>query len=133
MYRGMAPQHELAGSSFEIPTGAHNTIERDVDDSLLTKHVGGGGVFSTPAMIGLMEWCSHRAVEEFLPQGHTTVGFEVCVRHLAASEPGARVVVRSRLTRVEGRKLFFEVECHEGDKLCGTGTHRRVVVPSWPR
>ena len=39
----------------------------------------------------------------------------------------------SRLNRVEGHKLWFDVECHEGEKLCGTGTHRRMIVPAWPR
>lgn len=116
-----------------LQPGAENRIERDVDESLLTTHVGGRGVFSTPAMIGLMEWCSHGAVAPLLPEGFTTVGFEVCVRHLAATEPGGHVTVRSRLVKVDGRKLFFDVECHEGDKLCGSGTHRRVVVPAWPR
>ena len=94
------------------------------------RHVGGRGIFATPAMIGLMELCSHRSVEPFLPEGMTTVGFEVCVRHLAPTAPGGRVTVTSKLTRVDGRKLFFDVECREGEKLCGNGTHRRVVVPA---
>lgn len=127
MDRAKDAQEEMA----QLQPGAHNTIEREVDDSLVTTHVGGRGVFSTPAMIGLMEWCSHGAVSALLPEGYTTVGFEVCVRHLAATEPGARVTVTSQLTKVDGRKLFFDVQCHEGLKLCGTGTHRRVVVPAW--
>ncbi len=113
-----------------LVTGAENSLERDVDDTLVTTHVGGRGVLSTPAMIGLMESCSHAAVSPLIPDGYTTVGFEVCVRHLAATAPGSRVRVRSHLTKVDGRKLFFDVECHEGEKLCGTGTHRRVVVPA---
>jgi len=78
-----------------------------------------------------MELCSHRSVEKLLPEGYTTVGFEVCVRHLAPTAPGGRVSVTSKLTRVEGKKLFFDVECREGEKLCGTGTHRRVIVPGF--
>jgi predicted thioesterase len=116
-----------------IEPGVEGTLERDVDGSLLTSHVGGHGIFATPAMIGLMELCSHRSVEPQLPDGYTTVGFEVCVRHLASTEPGGHVTVTSKLTRVDGRKLYFEVECREGDKLCGSGTHRRVMVPAWPK
>ena len=114
-----------------IEPGVEGTLERDVDGSLLTSHVGGHGIFATPAMIGLMELCSHRSVQPLLPEGFTTVGFEVCVRHLASTEPGGTVTVSSKLTRVDGRKLFFDVECREGDKLCGTGTHRRVIVPEF--
>ena len=93
-------------------------------------HVGGKGVFATPAMIGLMEWASHEAVEDVLPDGHTTVGYEVHVRHLAPAPPGSTVVVTSRVAEVNGNKLVFEVACHLGDRLIGTGTHKRAIVPA---
>ncbi len=115
----------------KVRAGVEGKVEREIDASLLTSHVGGRGTFATPAMIGLMELCSHRSVLPLLPEGFTTVGFEVCVRHLASSEPGARVTVSSKVTRVDGRKLFFDVECREGEKLCGIGTHRRVIVPEF--
>src|SRR5947209_12989355 len=94
-----------------LEAGVEGVLERDVDDSLLTSHVGGRGIFATPAMIGLMELCSHRSVEPLLPPEFTTVGFEVSVRHLAPTAPGGHVTITSRLTRVDGCKLFFDVEC----------------------
>jgi fluoroacetyl-CoA thioesterase len=115
----------------QVQAGVEGSVDREIDGALLTSHVGGRGTFATPAMIGLMEWCSHRSVLPLLPKGFTTVGFEVCVRHLASSQPGARVTVTSKLTKVDGKKLFFDVECREGEKLCGTGTHRRVIVPEF--
>jgi fluoroacetyl-CoA thioesterase len=105
-------------------------MERVVEGDLLTHHVGGKGTFATPAMIGLMEWTSHRSVERLLPPNHTTVGYEVHVRHLAPTAPGSTIVVTSRLTEVKGNKLLFEVECHEGDRLLGSGIHKRAVVPA---
>ena len=81
-------------------------------------------------MIGLMEITCHNSVLPLLPPDTTTVGFEVHVRHLAPTEPGGRIVVTTRLAEVEGRKLRFDVSCHEGDRLVGTGTHRRTVVPA---
>ena len=101
-----------------------------VEGELITRHVGGAGTFATPAMIGLMEITSHRSVERLLPEGHTTVGYEVHVRHLAAAKPGTTVVATSKLTEVKGDKLYFDVECHEGDKLLGSGTHKRAIVPA---
>ncbi len=105
-------------------------MERTVEGGLITHHVGGKGIFSTPAMIGLMEATSHRAVRELLPQGQTTVGYEVNVRHLAMAAPGSTVVVTSRLTDVHGNKLHFEVECRQGERLLGMGTHKRAIVPA---
>lgn len=113
-----------------IQPGLEGRLERVVDGDLLTHHVGGRGTFATPAMIGLMEITSHRSVERLLPEGHTSVGYEVHVRHLAPSAPGSTIVVTSRLTEVKGNKLYFDVECHEGDRLLGSGTHKRAIVPA---
>ena len=62
-----------------------------VDDKLVVKHMGGEGVLSTPAMIGLMERAGIEAVQAQLPDGHTTVGFEVNVKHFAATPKGQKV------------------------------------------
>jgi fluoroacetyl-CoA thioesterase len=113
-----------------VQPGLEHTIERVVDERLITMHVGGKGVFATPAMIGLMEGASHKAVEDRLPEGQTTVGYEVHVRHLAPAPPGSTIVITSRLTAVNGNKLLFEVSCSLGDKLIGTGTHKRAIVPA---
>jgi predicted thioesterase len=113
-----------------IQPGIEGRLERVVEGDLITRHVGGRGTFSTPAMIGLMEITSHRSLERLLPQGHTTVGYEVHVRHLAPAPPGCTIVVATRLTEVKGNKLYFEVSCHQGDVLVGTGTHKRAVVPA---
>lgn len=109
--------------------GLEGRLERVVDETLVTRHVGGDGVFGTPYMILLMEHCAHDSVTPYLRENETTVGYEVSVRHLGMSVPGATVVVTSRLKEVNGAKLLFEVECRDGDRLVGTGTHKRAVVP----
>ena len=97
-------------------------------DRLATKHIGGDGVFSTPAMIGLMEGAGIEAVQAVLGEGYTTVGFEVNVKHFAATPKGKTVTVRAELVEVDGRKLRFNVEAHDEDKQVGAGTHRRAIV-----
>src|SRR6202165_886936 len=111
-----------------IRPGLTGRLERVVDGELITHHVGGAGTFATPAMIGLMEITSHRSIEELLPEGHTSVGYEVHVRHLAPAAPGSTVVVPTQLTEVKGNKLYFDVECRQGAKLIGLGVHKRGVV-----
>ena len=41
------------------------------------------------AMIGMMERCSSVLAYEHLPEGKATVGFEVCIKHVAAAAEGA--------------------------------------------
>jgi len=113
-----------------IRPGLEGRLERLVDGELITRHVGGAGTVATPAMIGLMEITSHRSVERLLPEGHTTVGYEVHVRHMAPAPPGSTVVVTSTLTQVKGNKLYFDVECRQAEKLVGAGIHKRAIVPA---
>jgi fluoroacetyl-CoA thioesterase len=115
-------------TSYGIQAGLEGRVERVVEGDLITKHVGGKGVFSTPAMIGLMEMTCHRSLVSVLPEGHTTVGYEVHVRHYAPAAPGSTVVVTTKLTEVKGNKLYFDVACHQGDLLLGSGIHKRAIV-----
>jgi fluoroacetyl-CoA thioesterase len=86
-------------------------------------------VLSTPGMIGMMERTSAVLALQQLPEGSATVGFEVCIKHVAAALEGARCTVTSRLREVvDGRKLRFEVEVREGDRVIGVGTHERRVI-----
>ncbi|HWO91346.1 MAG TPA: hotdog domain-containing protein [Methylomirabilota bacterium] len=111
-----------------IQPGIEGRLERVVDGDVITTHVGGKGTFATPAMIGLMEITSHRSLENLLPAGHTTVGYEVQVRHVAPAAPGSTILVTTKLTEVKGNKLYFDVACHQGDVLLGSGTHKRAIV-----
>jgi fluoroacetyl-CoA thioesterase len=104
-----------------------------VDDRLLTD-VGGtlaSRVLSTPGMIAMMERTAARLAAEHLADGRPTVGFEVCVRHVASAAEGAECTATARLNEVvEDRKLRFEVEVREGDRVLGLGTHeRRALAP----
>jgi len=120
----------LVAAQQSIRLGLEGRLERVVEGELITTHVGGAGTFSTPAMIGLMEITSHRSVERLLPEGHTTVGYEVHVRHVAPAPPGSTVLISTRLAEVKGNKLYFDVECRHGETLIGSGTHRRAIVPA---
>lgn len=115
-------------ASEALKPGMKAEITTVVDEKLVVKHVGGAGVLSTPSMIGLMERAGIQAVQPHLPPGHTTVGFEVNVKHFAATPFGKNVTVTAELTKVDGRKLEFVVEARDDDKKVGSGTHRRAII-----
>jgi fluoroacetyl-CoA thioesterase len=83
---------------------------------------------STPFVLGLAEVACHNAVATTLAVGEVTVGARVVIEHLAPSPVGAVLRARARLTERDGRRLRFEVEVFDGDVLCATVTHDRVVV-----
>jgi fluoroacetyl-CoA thioesterase len=112
-------------------SGVERTDEFVVEDGLLTDVGGtlGFSVLSTPGMIAMMERCAAMLVLEQLEDGQATVGFEVCVKHVAGAGEGAKCTVTAKLDRVEdGRKYFFDVEVREGDRVLGVGTHQRRLV-----
>ena len=115
----------------DLKEGIERTDEFTVEDRLLTDVGGtiGVSVLSTPGMIAMMERNSAILSFEALPDGKATVGFEVCVKHVAAAAEGAVCTVHSKLREVvDGRKLFFDVEVKEGDRTIGVGTHQRRVI-----
>ena len=105
------------------------TLERvvAVDESLTTFRTG-TPVLSTPMMILLMEQVSAELADSLLPENFTTVGYEVCIKHKAPARLGAQVKVQSKVLEADGRKVLFEVHVTEGDKVIGTGTHRRTAI-----
>jgi fluoroacetyl-CoA thioesterase len=114
-----------------IEAGIERSDEFAAEGRLLT-NVGGTlpvKVLSTPGMISMMERCCSILAFENLPDGKVTVGFEVCVKHVAAAGEGSSCTVQARLDEVvDGRKLRFAVEVREGDRTIGVGTHERRVV-----
>jgi len=114
-----------------LEPGAERVLEFEAEGMLLTDVGGtiGTSVLSTPGMIGMMERCSAVLAYENLPEGSATVGFEVCVKHVAAAHEGSNCRVRSTLREViDNRKLRFDVEVTEADRTIGLGTHERRVI-----
>jgi fluoroacetyl-CoA thioesterase len=114
-----------------LEPGLERSEEFEVEGRLLTDVRGSlpVRVLSTPGMIAMMERNSSILAVEHLPDGKATVGFEVCVKHVAAAAEGARCTVYSKLREViEDRKLRFDVEVREGERTVGVGTHERRVI-----
>ncbi len=115
----------------DLPVGVTREDEFVVEDRLVTDVGGtiGVGVLSTPGMIAMLERTATVLALEHLPEGRATVGFEVCVKHVAGALAGARCTARATLREVAGgRKLRFEVEVREGERTIGVGTHERRVI-----
>ena len=86
-------------------------------------------MYSTPAMIQLMEGSCVRFLTPYMDEGEQTVGFHVDVHHLAPTQIGRRVTGRVRLEEIKGRRLTFAVEAYNEDATkIGEGRHERAVI-----
>ncbi len=86
-------------------------------------------VFATGFLVGFLEWACIKAINPHLdwPQ-EQTVGTHINVSHEAATPPGLEVTAIVELIAVEGRKLTFFVEAHDGIDLISKGMHERFVI-----
>jgi len=86
-------------------------------------------IFSTPAMIGLMEYTCVLLVAQYLDENEQTVGIHVDVRHMAPTKIGQSVTVTAELLEVKDSKLRFALSAvnDQGVKI-GEGTHRRAWI-----
>jgi predicted thioesterase len=98
------------------------------ENAALTVGSGGSRVLATPWMIAFMERVSHRLLCEHLPEGWSSVGIEVDVRHLAPTPVGSTVQVRCRVREVDGLRVLFEVEAWDAVEKVGEGLHRRMAI-----
>ena len=86
-------------------------------------------VFSTPAMIGLMERTCVELTEPHLDRDEQTVGIHVDVRHLAATNIGQQVTITAELLEIKNNKLRYAVSAANDDGIkIGEGFHRRAVI-----
>jgi fluoroacetyl-CoA thioesterase len=86
-------------------------------------------VFATGFLVGFLEWSCIKAINPHLDwPNEQTVGTHMDVSHDAATPPGLEVTAKVELIEVEGRKLVFTVEAHDGVDRISKGRHERFVI-----
>ncbi len=115
---------------FNLQTGLTCETREEVTKDNVASKYGSGivAVYSTPAMVGLMEGASLSSVAPLLPEGWSTVGMSVEIKHLAATPIGMTVRAKAELITIEGRKLVFKVEAFDDKEKIGEGIHERYII-----
>lgn len=113
-----------------IQEGLTHTSELTVNEAVTAISMGSGDlpVLATPAMMALMENAAMLAVAPHLPEGSTTVGGHISASHIKPTPVGEIVTATATVTKVDGKKIEFEVKAHWGDVLLGEGSHLRFIV-----
>jgi fluoroacetyl-CoA thioesterase len=114
----------------ELKCGLSARKEKTVEYKDTAKAVASGlaEVFATPSMIALMEHAAYSAVEDYLPEGCTTVGTSIDVKHLAATPVGLKVWAEAELVEIDGKKLKFSITANDECEKIGVATHFRYIV-----
>jgi len=115
-----------------LNVGIKGQAQTTVTASNTAKAMGSGQleVFATPAMVALMEQAAVNALE--LPQGQSSVGTSITIKHTAATPLGAKVFATAELLEIDRRRLVFQVEaCDEAGQI-GIGNHERFIIDIEP-
>jgi predicted thioesterase len=75
-----------------------------------------------------MEGAAVNAVDKLLPQGWSTVGTGLEVKHLSATPEGLKIRAAAELLEIDGRRLRFRVEAFDDAGIIGEGRHDRFII-----
>lgn len=86
-------------------------------------------VFATGFMVGFLEWACIKCINPHIDwPTEMTLGTHIDVSHLAATPPGMEVTANVELIEVDGKRLIFQVEAHDGVDVISKGRHERYIV-----
>ncbi|KAA0563503.1 hypothetical protein F0342_11835 [Bacillus sp. CH30_1T] len=85
-------------------------------------------VLATPILLWLSEIACMKAIEQEISTDMMTVGYSHHSRHQAASSLGEEVTITATLTRVENKKLCFDVVAHDTNGEIFKGEHERFLI-----
>ena len=114
-----------------IPVGAKGTYTMRVMPAHLANQFKDAilpQVFATPMMVTIMENAALNAIRDYLEPGESAVGTVVNIRHLAATPVGHMVTATAEVTKVDGRRIEFNVSARDEIEEIGAGTHERMLV-----
>jgi fluoroacetyl-CoA thioesterase len=114
----------------QIPPGIRGQAEETVEHrhTLSYHNASLPPIYSTPNMIGLMEWAAANAMLPFLDEGEISVGTAINIEHRAPTAIGARVKTEAVLESNDERFYVFRVSAHNGMAEIGRGTVTRAIV-----
>jgi fluoroacetyl-CoA thioesterase len=115
---------------FNLKEGTSVIKETKVTENETALKMGSGDleVYATPSMIAFMENTAKSLVKGDLPIGYTTVGININVNHIKASPVGANITCNATLIKIDGKKLFFDVDASDDNGTIGNGSHIRFIV-----
>ncbi len=103
-------------------------FESTLENSAIHLGSGSSRVLATPWMIAFMERVAHRLLTCCLPEGYSSVGAHLDVRHLAPTPAGATIRVKAEVLSMDGNRVYFSIEAWDDLEKIGEGKHERVVI-----
>jgi predicted thioesterase len=79
-------------------------------------------------MVAFVEQTCRKLVEPRLPEGMTTVGIAITVRHSAPTPLGGKVSIQAEIVLIEKNVISFQTELWDETEKIGEAAHERAVI-----
>lgn len=119
---------DVLSNALSIGVRAERDVLVTAENTARALGSGGLPVYATPAMITLMELCAAESVLPYLPEGSSSVGTRIDVKHLSATPVGMTIRCETELIEVDRRRLVFACKAFDDAGLIGEGIQERFVV-----
>ena len=103
------------------------------EDNTAIKYASGTApVYATPALVGLMEHAAVKAIGDQLPQGYSTVGISMNIKHTSATPVGMTVKAKAVLIDQDRRRLTFKIEGYDDAGSVVEAVHELFIIEADP-
>lgn len=114
---------------FEI--GESLTVQKVVNENDTGLNYGTGKLkefFAMPSLLALMIEASTKLLDDRLPEGYCTVGYQACITHEKPSMIGETISVKVEVKNYDGNRVELEMMAYDEIGIVGKGSHVRAVV-----
>ena len=115
-----------------ILIGTKCQLEQTVTEELTAAMVGSGAlpVFGTPFMAAMMENAAMTCLQNFLEEGHGSVGTHLDISHDAPTPIGMKVWAEAEIVSVSenGKLVDFKVRAWDEKGPISAGSHTRAII-----
>ncbi|MEN9225891.1 MAG: hotdog domain-containing protein [Thermostichus sp. HHBFW_bins_43] len=113
-----------------LPLGTTGTWQGILGPEHTAEALGNRGVkvIGSPALLTLIERCSHTTLQPFYEANEAAVGIRFALEHQAAAVVGDPLQVRVEVVGVEGRRIAFQVQIRQQERLVMQGSYGCFVV-----
>ncbi len=121
----------MSGEAFEkVREGASCRREWRVTEEMAASHLArlGVKVLSTPSMVLMVEATLRECLDQMLPEGFTTVGTGLFVRHKAPVPVGEEVSVEGVILTVDGARVTAYAKVVYKGQVVGEVLNERRIV-----
>ncbi len=113
-----------------VPLGILGTWQGIPGPEQTAEALGNPGVkvIASPALLTLIERCSHSTLQPFYEAEEAAVGIRFQLEHQAAALPGDPLQVHVEVVGVAERRIEFQVEIRQQGRLIMQGSYTCLVV-----